>query len=58
LVRANGRENWSTTFILLWKHVNNKTEFPFIIRQNRGSMREVPVLWYELDFKTVQLGYT
>jgi hypothetical protein len=54
---ANGRENLSTTSILL-KARNNKT-ISFIDKKKSGSMQRYSFFYdMNLDFKTVQLGYT
>jgi hypothetical protein len=54
-VRANGRENLSTTYIVLKARNNNKTEFVYCIDEKSGKYAEVPFYDMNLDFKTVQL---
>ena len=60
LVRANGRENLEHYIHLALKARNNKTEFPFIVFDKKSGKYAGSTRFYDmnLDFKTVQLGYT
>jgi chloramphenicol O-acetyltransferase len=59
LVRANGRENLEHYIHLVLKARNNKTEFRLLYSTKKiGKYAEVLFYDMNLDFKTVQLGYT
>lgn len=60
LVRANGKENLINYIQLALKAKENKTEFPFIVFDKKSRKYAGSTRFYDinLDFKTLQLGYT